>query len=124
MRRAWHMNVVQREKEEESIFFVFLNKVDCLSCNHTGDIFIDPTRGFATTHVADTTDAVDDGVVVSVARMEFQFLGIFSSGWLVANLPREINPQRVFRIQSNDTMILNINTRHPIAGCRENKGII
>src|SRR5258708_2762072 len=46
------------------------------------------------------------------------------SRWLIANEFRETNFERVFRIEPNDTVILDIHARHAVSGSGHEKAIV
>ena len=79
---ARHVDVVRGEIEEERLVLVPLDEADGLLRERVGHQFIDPPRRLAAAHPADAADAVDDGVVVAVARLHLQQFGVFLARWV------------------------------------------
>ena len=64
------MHIVGGKVHEEGGASLLLNEVDGMSGDAVGNVLIFPKGFAAALHVADTADAVDDGVVVPVRALE------------------------------------------------------
>src|SRR5678815_5112587 len=124
MRHPRHMNIVRSKIEKEPLNFVVLDEARRFPRQDIRHIFIDPTRGLTTAHITDATDAIDDRLVMSVARVQPKQLRMILSRRLVEQWLAKADADRIVRIDSNDALILDIDARYAIASRRHEEGII
>ena len=71
VRHARDMDVVRGVIQEKLFLPMLLQKLDRLLRDDICHVFIHPTRAFASGHVSDPTDSIDNRLVVPVAEMHF-----------------------------------------------------
>ena len=97
---------------------------DRLAREDVGHVFVFPERGLAACHVADAADAVDDRLVVPVARVHLQQFGMLGARRHIADLPAVVDADRIGRVEPDDAPVLDIHARHPIAGRRHDERVV
>ena len=118
------MDVVGGEVEEERRGRVPLDERDGLAGEHVGHVLVDPARGLPAGHVADPADAVDDRLVVAVARLHLEQAGVRRAGRLVADRLAVADPDRVARVEADDAMAPDEHAGHAVAGRRHDEGVV
>ena len=124
MRHAGHVNVMRGEVEKERPVLLLLDEVHGFLRERVGHVLVIPARSLAAGHPADAAHAVHDGVIVAAAGVHLEQVGILFAGGLVADLVVVADLNRIFRIQSRDTAVLDIDARHAVAGGRKDEGIV
>src|SRR5258706_4979810 len=103
---------MRREVEEEGLVLVALDEADRAPRQRVSDVFILPPRSLSAAHEADPADPVDDRLIVPVAGLELEQFRMLRSGWLVADLLRVVDLDRVARIALEHPPILHLDPRH------------
>ena len=110
------MNIVKGEEEEKRITCASVNKLSSFVCDVIGHVFIFPPSRFATTHVADSADSVNNGAVMAMAGMHGQKVGAVRSDRFLTNLLFEADFDGGVGIKAYHAVILYVNTRHTVSG--------
>ena len=92
--------------------------------NDVGHVLVDPSRGLPAGHVADPADAVDDRLVVAVARLQLEQVGVRRAGRLVADRLAVTDPDRVARVEADDVVAPDEHAGHAVAGRRHDEGVV
>ena len=116
VRQARHVRIVQRKKEEERLRSLLLDEADRFARKDVSHVFVFPQRGLAAGHVADAADAVDDGLVVAVAGMNLEEIGIATAGRRIAKGFAVAHGYRILAIEADHAAVLDVNGGHPVAG--------
>ena len=85
VRHARHVGVVRREEQEERLAAMLLDERGRLAGEDVRHVLVLPERRLAAGHVADPADAVDDRLVVPVARMDLEQIRVAPARRLVAD---------------------------------------
>ena len=93
-----------------------VNKLNGFVCDVIGHVFIFPPNRFATTHVIDSTDSVNNGAVMAMAGMHGQKVGAIRSDGFLTNLLFEADFDGVVGIKAYHAVIFYVNTRHTVSG--------
>src|SRR5262249_10318643 len=87
VRDARHVDIMSGEIEEKRSILVVFDEGHCLACDDVCHLLIYPARCLATRHEANTTDAIDDGLVVFITGMYFEKFRVFPSCRVISDGP-------------------------------------
>ena len=118
------MHVVGPHIEEKGLVLVPGDELRGLQGDRVGDAFVDPQRRTASGHPSDARNAVDDRVVMAVARTQLQQFGILGPRRPVADLVVIIHRDRIGGVQPHDTAVFHENARHAVDRGRDEVFVI
>ena len=118
------MRIVEREEEEERPRPLLLDEADGAAGEVVGHVLVFPQRGLAPLHVADAADAVDDRLIVAVARRHPELLGMALAGRAVVYRRRVTDRDRICRIEPDHAAVFDVNGGHAIAGRSHDERIV
>lgn len=118
------MHVVGSHIEEKRLVLVPGDELRGLQGDRVGDAFVDPQRRTASGHPSDARNAVDDRVVMAVARTQLQQFGILGPRRPVADLVVIIHRDRIGGVQPHDTAVFHEDARHAVDRGRDEVFVI
>ena len=121
---ARDVDVVRGEVEKKGLVFVLLDEADSFLRERFGHQLIHPAGRLAAAHPTDAADAVDDRIVVALAGPHFEKFRMFLAGGFVADLMGIAGTNGIARVEADNPVVLDENARHPVAGGREEEGVI
>ena len=113
---AGNVDVLGAHVEEEGAGLVVDDEVLGLGGDDVGYLFIVPEGGFSAGHPADAGDAVDDGVVVSLAGLEGDEFGVFESGGPVAYFVVVADGDGVVGVEACHAAVFDEDAGHAVDG--------
>ena len=119
-----HVHILCSHIQEEGFVGRRTNKVFSFCGNDIGYFLVFPQGRFSTSHPADTWNAVDDGIVMSLAGFQLHQFRIFFSRRPVTHLVVIAHGNRVRRVQSGHPSIFYKHTRHTIYRSRNNELVV
>src|SRR5205823_6627602 len=103
---------------------VLLDEADRPLRQLVGHVLVLPARRLAAAHVADAADAVDDRVVVTLARLHLQQVGVLGARGLVADRLTVADLDGVLRVVADDLVILDVDARRAVAGGGDDERVV
>ena len=94
---------------------MLLDKVDGLAGQRIGHVFVNPAGGATAAHVADSTDPVDDRLIVSMARFHLEEIRSILARRFLTDRLAESHLYRIAGIAANDLVILDVRTPEEFA---------
>lgn len=95
-----------------------------LTGDNVGNVFILPQSGFATGHPANAGDAVDDGIIMSLAGFQLHEFRIFFARRPVAHFMVVVDGDGVLRVEADYTAVLYKYAWHAVYRCRNDKFVV
>jgi hypothetical protein len=104
---AGNVDVLRTHIEEEGFVFMSRDEALGLGGDDVGDVFIGPEGGTSAGHPADAGDAVDDGIVVTLAGLHLHEFGVFEPGGPVAYFMVVADGDGVVGVEAYDAAVLH-----------------
>ena len=124
VRSTRHVRLMESVVEEERLALVFAHEILHLVHEIVRHVLVHPTGLFSATHKADTGNAVDDGLVMSVRPLHFQHFRIGQRRRFALKILFIAHFDRVVRVKAHHIAVFHINRRHTVVRGGNQTGVV
>ena len=121
---ARNVQIMGSEEEEERVVLVFPDPFLGFFNPFVGQVLVPKAGGVATGVEPDPTDSIVDGGIVPMGPIHLERFSMGDSRRMVRAWLFHSYPKRVFWVEVEHPVILNVDLRHPVVGRWEQKTVV